>query len=234
MRVLARVEAGRRRKRRALFAVVPLAAALLVSSAWAAAGGRLPARLEEIGASVFPAAFFRQRHRGVAAVAPSPPAISPAAAAVATPPAQALTPVPDRGESVALTPPAALDGMAWDRSRHRPALAHAIPAVTPLPPASTTSAAFAHEEALYDAAHHTHFVTRDPSAALRAWDAYLAEYPQGTYALEAKYNRAITLARLGRRDAARSALAPFASGAYGGYRRVEAQHLIEALDALRP
>ena len=86
--------------------------------------------------------------------------------------------------------------------------------------------------ALYRAAHRAHFVTRDPRAALAAWDRYLAEHPQGTFALEARYNRALCLVRLGRSDAAERALLPFASGSVGGgYRRAEAQQLLDALRA---
>src|SRR5690606_9995452 len=62
------------------------------------------------------------------------------------------------------------------------------------------------EEARYRAAHETHFVARDWSRALRAWDDYLAAYPKGRFAPEARYNRALALVRLGRRDEAREAL----------------------------
>ena len=85
---------------------------------------------------------------------------------------------------------------------------------------------------LYREAHRAHFVQRDPRAALEAWDRYLAAYPRGNFTLEARYNRALCLVRLGRHDAARQALAPFAAGEVsGGYRRTEASALLEALDA---
>jgi hypothetical protein len=82
---------------------------------------------------------------------------------------------------------------------------------------------------LYAQAHRAHFVDRDPAAALRAWDVYLAAAPDGPLAPEARYNRALALVRLGRRAEAREALAPFAAGAYGGYRAAEARALIDAL-----
>lgn len=82
-------------------------------------------------------------------------------------------------------------------------------------------------------AHHAHFRDRDPAAALREWDAYLAMYPEGRFAVEARYNRAISLVRLGRRGEAREALAPFATGTYGGYRRAEAQGLLDAMASAR-
>jgi hypothetical protein len=87
------------------------------------------------------------------------------------------------------------------------------------------------EQILYLAAHRAHFVTRDPGAALAAWDAYLKAYPRGRFSLEATYNRAIALVRLGRLDEGKRALAPFASGAYGGYRQSEARGLLDAMDA---
>ena len=95
--------------------------------------------------------------------------------------------------------------------------------------AATPSAASAREQALYEAAHRAHFVEQAPASALRAWDAYLAQYPHGRFALEARYNRAISLVRLERRAEARAALTPFANGAAGGYRRDEARELLDAL-----
>ncbi|MGE0789774.1 MAG: hypothetical protein AB7S26_29140 [Sandaracinaceae bacterium] len=83
----------------------------------------------------------------------------------------------------------------------------------------------------FASAHDAHFRAHDPSAALGAWDDYLRAYPHGRYELEARYNRGVTLVRLGRYDAARAALTPFADGAHGGYRRSEARAMIDALDA---
>jgi hypothetical protein len=85
-------------------------------------------------------------------------------------------------------------------------------------------------DALYRDAHDAHFVRRDPAASLVAWDRYLAAAgPSGRFALEARYNRAITLVRLGRRAEAAAALKPFADGDYGGYRREEATELLRTL-----
>ena len=86
-------------------------------------------------------------------------------------------------------------------------------------------------DALYRDAHEAHFVRRDPAAALVAWDRYLAAAgPSGRFTLEARYNRAVTLVRLGRREEAASALRPFASGEYGGYRRDEAAQLLRTVE----
>ncbi len=87
------------------------------------------------------------------------------------------------------------------------------------------------EESAYARAHQAHFVDRDPSAALVAWDRYLEDYPNGRLALEARYDRALTLVRLGRMDEARIALAPFADAPVGDYRQREARLLVEAIDA---
>jgi hypothetical protein len=89
------------------------------------------------------------------------------------------------------------------------------------------------ERSAYGEAHAAQFVQHDPAAALRAWDVYLSNFPRGTFVLEARFNRAISLARLGRRQEARSALEPFASGSFGGYRQAEARTLLEALTELQ-
>ncbi len=86
------------------------------------------------------------------------------------------------------------------------------------------------ERAAYRVAHRLHFEEHDASGALEAWDRYLATYPRGRFALEASYNRALCLVRLGRTAEARAALAPFAEGTHGGYRRHEASELLDALD----
>ena len=89
------------------------------------------------------------------------------------------------------------------------------------------------ELSLYRSAHELHFGAKRYDEALRAWESYLA-LPSPTFALEARYNRALCLLRLGHYEEARAALRPFAEGrVLGGYRRVEAGRLIEALDKRR-
>jgi hypothetical protein len=113
------------------------------------------------------------------------------------------------------------------QSHDRPAASAAHDRAAETPPAR---APFDEEPSrLYAVAHKAHFVDRDPVAALRAWDAYLAAAPDGPLSPEARYDRAITLARLGRRAEARTALEPFAQGAYGDYRAKEAKTLLNAL-----
>jgi len=126
--------------------------------------------------------------------------------------------VPTAPETVAAAPRVeAPDAPALGRAAH----AHAT--------AVDTSTAEA--ETLYRAAHELHFHGDDVAAALAAWDAYLGASPHGAFAVEARYNRALCLVKLGRLDEARTALAPFAAGevAPAGYRRDEAARLIERI-----
>jgi hypothetical protein len=85
--------------------------------------------------------------------------------------------------------------------------------------------------ALYMTAHQVHFVEKDPARAVQAWDAYLQAAPNGRFAPEARYNRAIMLVRLGRREDAIRELRPFADGTYGSYRQADARALINALES---
>lgn len=95
--------------------------------------------------------------------------------------------------------------------------------------AAGSSASDAAADAIYQRAHALHFQSGDYAAARSAWEAYLAAAPRGRFATFAHYNRALCLLRLGRRAEARRALEPFASGAFGGYRKAEAQSLLDAM-----
>ncbi|MCC6647484.1 MAG: hypothetical protein IT374_18170 [Polyangiaceae bacterium] len=101
-------------------------------------------------------------------------------------------------------------------------LAEPPPAAEPPPPAPDPA------EALYRAAHELHFRGGAPGAAVAAWDRYLAAAPAGRFAAEAWFNRAVALLRAGREREGLAALQPFASGAYGAYRRDEARRLLDA------
>ncbi|HEY6877322.1 MAG TPA: tetratricopeptide repeat protein [Polyangiales bacterium] len=114
-----------------------------------------------------------------------------------------------------------------------PAIHPPQPAVEPAPePAPEAPAPIASADlAKYRSAHQAHFQQRDFALALRNWEAYLRQFPNGTFAIEARYNRAICLLHLGRNDEARRALTPFARGEIGrGYRQAEATKLLEALE----
>jgi TolA-binding protein len=123
---------------------------------------------------------------------------------------------------------------ATPHARRLVAAADAVSA-PPTPAASPNTASasmtgagdFSAESHVYARAHEAHFVANDPHAALVAWNRYLATYPRGTFVLEARYNRALCLLRLGRSDEGVTALRPFADGAYGSYRRQEATTLID-------
>jgi hypothetical protein len=109
----------------------------------------------------------------------------------------------------------------------------APPSGTPRPAPRASASAAVPLDALYAEAHALHFVTRDPARTLAAWDRYLAVAPadaRSGLVLEATYNRAICLVRLGRRAEAREALRPFADGAYGAYRREDARALLASID----
>ncbi len=180
--------------------LLPLAAVLMLSTAWAAVTGRLARVLSAPQHVAAPAASSTSIH-------PSPRL--PAAASIAAAPSSMASDTP----AISGGPP--------------PILSASPTAAQAKAGASATA-----EEDLYASAHRAHFVRHDPGAALRRWDAYLAAYPQGRFALEARYNRALTLVRVGRGEEARLALAPFAEGREGGYRQREARELLNAIDAL--
>ncbi len=204
--ILTRAQSRMRRRRRVAFVVMPLAAALTVSTAWGAMSGGFPSWLDAITGRTAPTA--------TAVVVQTPPTRSAVPGPAPSEPPRPATEIPSPGVPSALSMP--------------PSLSHKPSAAPPLPKAPVVSNG---EQSLYATAHRAHFVDHDSAASLRAWDAYLAAYSEGRFALEARYNRAICLVRLGRRGEARTALAPFAEGKYQGYRRAEARELLDALVA---
>ncbi|MBI2893709.1 MAG: FecR domain-containing protein [Deltaproteobacteria bacterium] len=80
------------------------------------------------------------------------------------------------------------------------------------------------ELAAFRTAHELHFGRNDFAAALEAWNRYLAAYPRGSLAQDARYNRAVCLLRLGRAADADSDLSAI-SGAPGAFRAREARLL---------
>jgi hypothetical protein len=209
-------------------AAYALAATFVGVGAWARVTGRLPAALGNASAPQAPFATSAQatrtaekRDRGtpaqLAPLAPSDEALAPITSA---------EPIP-----TATTAPrvSAVD------ERHSPQRS-LNQAPSTIPSASVAAARPAvNVDELYREAHQAHFVRGDASAALAAWDRYLAAAGPGARMLvEAQYNRAITLARLGRTAEALAALRPFANGEYGNYRRDEARALIESLASRHP
>jgi TolA-binding protein len=125
---------------------------------------------------------------------------------------------PDRGASAveSTAPPAS-------------AAVPAAPDLSAAPPAAAPDSAAAAEATAYARAHRLHFDGGDPGAALAAWNEYLDRFPSGTFAPDARYNRAIDLLKLRRTAEARAALQPFASGAFAGYHQNDARELLRSL-----
>ncbi|WP_437933159.1 tetratricopeptide repeat protein [Sorangium sp. So ce341] len=251
-RVMRSLKAQRARRLTTVRVVVPLAAVLVGSAAWASAARWFPDAFQDIASQLGlsaaepprdppappPRARSGPRH---AADAPAPEAEAPKVEAPAPPEAEAsaapvapappslptadppVAPAPQRAPELAVAP-RARPPVAPSAARPAPARASASdPQAIQRPPPGPDA------DALYQAAHRAHFVERDPASALSAWDAYLAAAPRGRFAVEAQYNRALCLVRLGRKDEAQRALEPFAQGSFGGYRQAESRSLIEAM-----
>ena len=214
------------RLRRSVF-VIPLAALAVGSVALAASGGHLPNSVQRWVTQV--AAVFPkppQRPKSKVARAASPGTLPASGLAVSAP--DATEPAPE------FLPVASAAALAPEPSAQRSAISVALPTPTSSNPqralpgdSPITEAEFLR----YRLAHEAHFVKKDPAAALAAWSDYLAHAPSGQLAVEARYNQALCLLKLGRAQEARRALLPFVSGKFGAYRRQEAQTLIATLDA---
>jgi TolA-binding protein len=85
------------------------------------------------------------------------------------------------------------------------------------------------ESRAYAPAHQAHFVDDDPARALAGWNGYLHRYPAGTFAPEARFNRALILVRLGRFDDAAQALDVVARDRASAYPHPEACALLHWL-----
>ena len=90
------------------------------------------------------------------------------------------------------------------------------------------SAALAADIDTYRAAHELHFARADYARALVAWDRYLARFPHGTFTPEARLNRAVCLARLGKGTEAQASLRTLAESA-DAYTSSRARRLLAAL-----
>lgn len=71
--------------------------------------------------------------------------------------------------------------------------------------------------------------TAPPPVVLEAWDRFLRDVPTGAFADEARYYRALSLARLGRLDEAREALDAIAAGRHGERHRADAARVLRQL-----
>jgi hypothetical protein len=230
------LRAGTRRRRRlvALRLVLPMAATFFGSVALAASHGSLP-RFDDV-----------RRWFGVEAVE-NPSAVlperlpSPPRAPLAPPPATTPPVVNEPGEIVRLPEllPAPERLAPPTRSRAMPRVAsekRSAPLASASPPADAPSGTpdtrpnlLTEDLAIYQRAHQLHFHGGDPAAALRAWDAYLVAYPAGTFAPEARFNRAVCLLRMGRRAEAKGILEPIAESSFA-YGRERARALLAAME----
>ena len=263
LRVMRSLEA-RARGRHRLVGLATMVGVLLVGTvSWALATGQVialwrPAAEPQLALAPPPAAppappTPRPRPRRHANNAPAAQPLSSEPSEFASPEPELVPPTPDVIPTAPeLMPPAPqLEPPAQLSLAQPPAVAPSTPeavapahplvqppqpVVPPRRPAAAPPRAATVEpvEVLYRKAHELHFHGGDPAAALAAWDAYLAAEPDGRFSIEARYNRALVLVRLGRYAEAREALAPFARGetAPPGYRRAEAEQLVERLARL--
>ena len=210
-RGMASLHQGKVKRRTRLAFILPLAACLAAGTAWGAVTGRLPALFHAVGQLVGnsrkpSSASEPKANRHAATTKPQ------TAPAVEAPVPTPLEPVP---EPLASTKP--------DSTKAAP-----TPALNATPSLSSSASFQDADGDLYRLAHEAHFTSHDYGRALAGWNAYLQAAPNGRFATEARYNRAICLLRLGRDAEARQALEPFASGKLG-YRQNEARELLEEL-----
>ena len=201
--------------------ILLIAAAFVSATALAGAKGRLGPML---------AAFERLiagDNQGTAQQAPRETVSAPLPEAVPTPIAEETSamPSPSTFASSAMRPIVPLP----ENKGAAPVASVVVAAPSASVSGAPTMDPVSFDESLYREAHRLHFVDRNWSGALTAWDAYLAKVHGGKFALEARYNRALCLVRLGRGSEASRALEPFARGEYGAYRQSEAQALLERL-----
>jgi hypothetical protein len=215
-RVLRSVRSPNRRSLRRYSLALPLAATLAASAAFAASQPSVHAVVAARLESWFGAAPAKPKPRPLARH--TNPALAPSAGALElNTEASGVSSTPIAVEQLPLAPTPAADE---DRADAKSVVA--APSSSPLGEADPQLEA-------YRAAHRTHFDGGNPGAALAAWDRYLADFPAGSFATDARFNRALCLVRLGRAMEARAALTPFATAAPGSYRQAEASALLQGL-----
>jgi hypothetical protein len=171
------------------------------------------------------------------APADAPPAVAlPLATAPASPPAPAPPAAPASPPAAPAPAPASAPRVTSALARAPAAAISAAPTSMPSintppqpPEPEPPSARVLSEGDVYARAHRLHFDGADPRVALAAWDDYLARYPRGRFAPDARYNRAIDLLKMKRYADARAALQPFADGSFGGYHAEDARELLRSI-----
>jgi hypothetical protein len=229
MRIMHSLHGVRRRRMTRVVVWAPLAAVLAGATAAAATG-----QAARVWLAIERAVVSDPRDSAVQK--PPPVARTAQPGAHAPVPAKAPTPEPTPSEEIAAndTPepsvvePEPEHAPADDEIVARPARSEGQTATTR---PSAEDVASARELELYRAAHRDHFQQHDCPRAVLAWERYLAEAPRGRFTLEARYNRALCLVRLGREAEAAAALRPFARGSFGGYRQSDARALLDALES---
>jgi hypothetical protein len=160
----------------------------------------------------FPSAPTLPSRDSAAEPSPSPHASSGASRAAHASPTSDSSAVSDAAPSNAVA-----------SSAHSAAGVPPPPVPPPVPPLTPDLNA-------YSVAHRLHFTNGDYAGALTAWNSYLAHFPHGTFAPEARLNRAVCLARLGRTQEARTQLQAIAKDKTGSY-GAQARRLLAAMDS---
>ena len=176
-------------------------------TAWAWTG-------EWVQALLSPSEPTRAEQAPVPRAAPTPPPRASARRPAAEPSPEREVAEPEAPPP----PPTPVSSAPVARRSPRPAVA----------PASPADGAARIERERFERAYRLHFRGDSSEAALGAWDAYLRAHPDGRYALEARYDRALCLVRLDRLAAARVALEDVVQR---GYRVSDARALLDAMGA---
>ncbi len=217
------------RKRSALaWVVIPTLGLALGGTAWASATGRLPVVVQRVVALLSipvevpePKPPQAQSPKPAKAVSPRGlplPRVEKGTAEQASSPDEAL-----RVDTVASAAPAPPVPKRKDNRRTQESARRA----QAQPPGPVPDA----ELSAFRSAHSAQFGGASPAAAVEEYRRYLTVYPDGRFVPEARFNIALNLVRLGHWTQARDALSPFAAGAYGEYRRREAESLLRAIEA---
>jgi hypothetical protein len=244
-RILQSARAPRRRSLRGLSFALPLVAVLAASAAFAASQPVLRAAVRAsfatlLGGAKAPSEAPHRRepgHRAQPSGAQPSGTLPSGAQPFEAEPTPRAAPTADASQGLEAQPPIAIDALplalpaASSPSKPlpgsaRPAVKVSVPTPTPSAPAESNADLDA-----YRAAHRTHFDGGSPAASLAAWDRYLEDFPAGSFADDARFNRAISLIRLNRLAEARTALTPFAGAPPGSYRQAEAASLLQGLGA---
>jgi len=226
-RVLGAVRQHKRRRVIGIAFGVPLAAVLAGSVAWAATNQGVANFVERVSA-----VFFRGNGRPIQpAHAAASNRVQPQSNVESTNAEAAREPAP-----VALSSAGSLEPVPVADASQSPPVKNSMLSERRAPAvASTGDGEITERELLlYENAHRAHFVDKNWAAALSAWDEYLHKVPSGRFVVEARYNRALCLVRLGNNEQALHALRPFAQGSYGSYRQREAQALVEQIESAKP